>query len=368
MNRLVLMLLIDGFRADYIRYTTYLKDKQSIGITGRLRECFGFVPRAAYFAGLSAEQFGFTNMFIYDPQNSPFSAARYFPAVNCYPKVERITGIRQEIEYLAKTKTTPYAAKYLYSVEIPIHYLAMFDLAEKQAVWDARYPDLTFFHILNNQNIPYYICAWPDTNLLDDHRDQAIVEKTLQEISLDHRFAFIHLQELDGIGHAHGPSSREIIEAVQITDRLIQRLVETLENQFDQVSLLIFGDHGMVNIHHHLDVWETINQTNLRVGNDFAFFLDSTMARFWFQTKAAKQTIIEALSDVKGGHILKKPELEDFGIAHCDPRNGELFFLADPGVLIYPNFFQTTEPPVKGMHGYNPNFVDNLGYFLVISP
>uniref|UniRef100_A0A7V3KNC2 Alkaline phosphatase family protein n=1 Tax=candidate division WOR-3 bacterium TaxID=2052148 RepID=A0A7V3KNC2_UNCW3 len=365
MNKLVLMLLIDAFRADYIRYTTYLKRKQESGITGKFRECFGFVPRAAYFAGLSAEQFGFTNMFCYDPNHSPFTAARFFPAVNDYPKIERVTGVRQAIEQLARTRTTSYVAKYLYSGEIPIQYLPRFDFSEKYAIWDAKYPDQTFFHILNEHQIPWYVCAWPETNLLDDHCDQVIIDKTLQEISLKHKFAFLHLQELDSIGHFYGPSSKEIIQAVQKTDQLIQALVQDLERRFDQVNLLIFGDHGMVNIHSLLDVWERIHQTGLCEGNDFTFFLDSTMARFWFYTKAAQRKVTEALSDVKGGHLLSQEELEYFGIAHCDPRNGELYFLADPGVLIYPNFFQRTEPPIKGMHGYDPNFVDNLGYFLL---
>jgi hypothetical protein len=42
-----------------------------------------------------------------------------------------------------------------------------------------------------------------------------------------------------------------------------------------------------------------------------------------------------------------------------------LIFLADPGVLILPNFFQRHGAPIKGMHGYHPDCPDNQGLFFV---
>ena len=75
-SSLTLLLLLDAFRPDYLRHTPYIRSLAHSGATGALRECFGFLPRAAYFGGLNAEQFGFTNMYCFDPENSIFSSAR----------------------------------------------------------------------------------------------------------------------------------------------------------------------------------------------------------------------------------------------------------------------------------------------------
>ena len=46
--------------------------------------------------------------------------------------------------------------------------------------------------------------------------------------------------------------------------------------------------------------------------------------------------------------MLGEEDLANYGIAGCDSRNAEMIFLADPGVLIFPNFFQARGDPIKG--------------------
>src|SRR5204863_6007078 len=102
-------------------------------------------------------------------------------------------------------------------------------------------------------------------------------------------------------------------------------------------------------------------------GIDYAFFLDSTMARLWFYHARARERAQRALSALPGGRLLQPAELSHYGIAGCDSRNAEMIFLADPGVLIFPNFFQGHGEPIKAMHGYDPDCPDNLGFFMVYS-
>jgi hypothetical protein len=45
---------------------------------------------------------------------------------------------------------------------------------------------------------------------------------------------------------------------------------------------------------------------------------------------------------------------------------GELFFVAEPGVLLFPNFYQKHKP-AKGMHGYLPDVKEQQSYFIVHS-
>src|SRR5262245_28223102 len=48
-THLTLLLLVDALRPDYVARAPALKGLAAASATGRLRECFGFVPRAAYF-------------------------------------------------------------------------------------------------------------------------------------------------------------------------------------------------------------------------------------------------------------------------------------------------------------------------------
>jgi hypothetical protein len=77
---MTLLLLLDAFRPDYLRHTPFIRSLAQESATGFMRECFGFLPRAAYFGGLDAAQSGFTNMYCFDPENSVFSSTRALSA------------------------------------------------------------------------------------------------------------------------------------------------------------------------------------------------------------------------------------------------------------------------------------------------
>ena len=362
---LTLMLLLDAFRPDYLRHTPFIRELASRSATGFLRECFGFLPRAAYFGGLEVQQFGFTNMFCFDPDNSIFSSARTVAAGEPRPPSELENQMRRFVEEKARLRLPAFAKAYASSAQIPLPYLPYFDLVEKRAPWDKQAGFPSLFALLNQSGIPWCQCSWPESNRLADHSDAGIVSHVLQTLRPEHRLAYVHLGELDGIGHLHGPNSRALLAQLARTDGLCRQLIEAARQSHDSVNIILFGDHGMVNVTRTLDLTPHITSAKLRFGSDFAYFLDSTMARFWFFHREAETAIRAALRDVSGGRILEPAELKQFGIAGCDRRNGEMIFLADPGVLLFPNFFQAGGQPIKGMHGYDPDCADNLGMFVL---
>jgi hypothetical protein len=333
--------------------------------TGCLRECFGFLPRAAYFGGLDAEGFGFTNMYCFDPENSIFSAARAVAGPSPMPGSEIQNQLRLFVEGKARNRVPAFAKSYASSAQIPLAYLPYFDLVEKRAPWDARVGYESLFAMLDRQGLAWRQCAWPETNRLADHTDEGIVRHVLQALRPEQRFLYVHLQELDGVGHLHGPNSAALQTRLARTDELCRELIETARKTAPALNVVLFGDHGMVNVTRPLDLAPVIASTKLRFGVDFGYFLDSTMARFWFYHRGAERAVRAAFDQVSGGHVLTADELKRFGIAGCDRRNGELYFLADPGVLLFPNFFQGEGEPIKGMHGYDPDCADNLGIFLL---
>jgi hypothetical protein len=363
MRRLTLCVLLDAFRPDYIRHAPYLR-ALSDGRAAELREPFGFLPRAAYFGGLSPEQVGFTNMYACDPERSPFGLARAFDTRRVPPAAYESWGARGKIEESARVKVTPFARAYISTAQIPLSLLPSFSVVEEYAPWDRRVGYQSIFHDLDEANQPWFECSWPGTNLLADASDQGIVQAALDRAGTDARFGFVHLQALDACGHVFGPGAPETRDCIKATDALVEVLVETLRRRFDAVDVVVFGDHGMVPVTRGVDVAERLAAAPLRPGVDFTYFIDSTMVRAWLHTGPAKKLLPALLSAVPGAQLLDQGDLHRHRAAACDARNGELFLLADPGVVFRPNFFQTGDAFPRGMHGYDPDCADNRGIFI----
>jgi hypothetical protein len=250
----------------------------------------------------------------------------------------------------------------------PLKVLPFFDVVEQYAPWDSRVGYRSIFHQLDEHHMPWLQCSWPVSNQLPDHSDTGIVRHVLTALAPEHRFAFVHLQELDAVGHQFGPNSQELDARLLQTDNLCQKLITSLRARYQHLDLVLFGDHGMVSVTRTVDVAQALAKTGLQLGIDYMVFLDSTMARFWFFHLQARRIVEQALDRLSGGRCLDARDLERYGLKRCEKANGELIFLAEPGVLIFPNYFQADGKPVEGMHGYDPDCPDNLGYFLCHLP
>lgn len=140
---------------------------------------------------------------------------------------------------------------------------------------------------------------------------------------------FYYFGELDKLGHEYGTKNPEIIEAVKKIDDKISKI------NFD----LIFSDHGMADIDKTIEVPITEN-----------CFIDSDMARYWGKE-----------SDLK--NVIKNLPMNSGKIIEWDKKYGDLIFLVNTGVLIFPNFWNNK--PVKGMHGYDGKHKDMKAFYLL---
>ncbi len=155
------------------------------------------------------------------------------------------------------------------------------------------------------------------------------------DVSIDKHIAkkyceFIYFGELDYLGHKYGTRSFEIMNAVKEIDKKIS------EMDFD----LIFSDHGMADVEKLVSV---------PLSKDC--FIDSDMARYWGEDSELR------------GIRLKLPTNHGRIIEWDDKRFGDLIFLANTGVLIYPNFWDKN--PVKAMHGYDGKHKDMKAFYLL---
>jgi hypothetical protein len=134
------------------------------------------------------------------------------------------------------------------------------------------------------------------------------IQKPLEKIK---GVDYVYFGEIDSISHKYGTKSEMTINAIKEIDKKISNM------EFD----IILSDHGMV------DINKTIN---LPITNDC--FIDSTMARYWKE---------KPMIDSSDGKWIEGSE-----------KYGDYIFLANPGVLILPNFYQGNKK-LKAMHGYS---------------
>ena len=362
----VIFVLLDAFRHDYLGRTRFLKDLSARSLVGQLEEPFGFCPRGAYFGGLSMAEQGFTHLFRYDPDRSCFRWTRDVSGTGDDASVGAalLPGIRRRAQ-----QQLPAFASAVHPWGIPLEWQRYFDFSEREAPWSPRAGYRSLFHMLDEASMPWLEASWPFTGLGDIATDGTVAGDALRRLSHAHRFAFIHLPSLDSIGHQYGPGSVEVQRGLNEVDRLAELIYNRAEQLFDRPAFIFAGDHGMLPVVRHADPAAALAATGLRFGHDFAFFIDSTAVRCWFFTEAARRHTLDALRVMGGGRWIDEADKRRWEIDGIDRRNGEAYFLADPGVLFSPSFFDWTgQHAPKGMHGYAPDVADNRALFLAHAP
>ena len=355
-KRTVILILIDGFRHDYVNFTDapFLYSLGKLNIEGIVKETFAFELRPAFFAGLQPNECDVAHMFYFDPVNSPFRSIDI-----CHRDRERITrALRKE------------AAKRGYSLvnnigscaEIPLEMLKYFDFSEKYHTAEpgALNDKKTLFDYLRSNDKKWLWIAYPDfSGVTDDVLNMFLGKVTGQE-----DFIYLHFSELDWIGHEFGPHSDEQRLVLKKIDGAIRQVYYKLNQTFDEVDGIIFGDHGQVEVTANVDIEKKLKETELEVGKDYVYFLDSTQARFWFFNNEARTAIVKLLTAMPEGRILSRDDLEKLHFTFNHNRFGDLLFIVNDGNGIFPNYFQRSAP-CKGLHGYLPEVKGNWAKLII---
>lgn len=331
-----LSILVDALNPVYLAHMPGLAKLAKEGTSGRMQEPLGFTPREAYFGGLSPNQVGYTHMF--KPHASgafnPFSLAKEIPP-----------HMRSKLDAIQCHVQPSFGSHYASSLKIPWELLPHFEIAERYSPWDPRKGYRSIFDELAEQNRSWSYIGWPY------HRepDESLCRRAESALRNGTDFIFLHLSELDGAGHAHGPNSRVVMELAGEQDHRIQRLLSHASDR----NLLVFGDHGMVSVIKHLRI-------NLSwVPQGVLYFVDSTSIRFWAHPHEHSR-IREHMASHSGLFELSSADLARY---RADLVPNGLVFWAEPGCVFTPNFFGPE--PVKGMHGYLPDVYDNKSLFIL---
>ncbi len=169
----------------------------------------------------------------------------------------------------------------------------------------------------------------------------------------ERRVLFLYTAALDGLMHAAGPRS----EAAQARRReyaeRISALLRLGRETGREVRAFVFGDHGMAPVRGAHDLMTPLRQLGLRAPQDCLYFLDSTMARFWYAGDRARREVEGLLAGAGYGRVIPDDELRALGAFFPGREYGETIFVLNEGEILVPSFMSSL--PVRGMHGYHPD-------------
>jgi hypothetical protein len=165
-------------------------------------------------------------------------------------------------------------------------------------------------------------------------------------------FLFCYTAELDAALHREGAGGAGVRERLARYDAWLRRIVHAARRRDEELRLVLLSDHGMLDVRETLDVMGVLARLSCRWPRDYVPFFDSTFARFWWRSAAARGEVRAALEGVRGGGWLGDDALARAGALFPARDYGEDVYLLDPGVLMVPSFMGSR--PLAAMHGYDP--------------
>jgi len=358
MRKVVLVILVDGLRYDYISHKSspFLTGLIKEGMSGKLIPPFTFSLSPTWFAGLYPENSGYWISPWYSPSTSIW---KFF-----YPFSLLIDNIPVFRSYCNLLGASLSKVKETIALNAPINIARYFDYPQKIFPWDRDYIQdcVTLFDVLRMNNLNWLFIGSPSHNV----GTLEVYEEFKKSVSNEFSLIFLHFGETDWAGHKFGPTSSEVFYRLKEIDNKISSIVDILNGIFDEIDLLVFGDHGMVEVKKVIDIESILKRERIKLFSDYLFFLGATTARFWFKGKNSRQKVEEILRSYTNIKILNEVNLDDIKCKFNHNKYGDLICVAKEGTIFSPNFFDGSIAP-KGMHGYLPGAKDNQAAFIISS-
>lgn len=398
MNKeIVITILLDACKYDYKKYFRFEKYSGNLIYISKVDEPFGFESgRPAMWAGINPETSNVCTLFGY-MKNSPLKKLSFLQRIaQCikkrtllkYPYLNIIIDqvfVKFFIKLIANTQmrrgyipTNNLIKNFIYLLNPRRGYTSFFDIPHNLLKYFWFYEDKipttkdyikpTLFDAFRDNKKKYLYLQTPIKNFGVEQVNQIDeIDQIIKKINSEkYDLVCMTIGILDELGHHYGPNDSRIKDAVEKIDKVIYDMWNSLREEYEKVTIIAHGDHGMVEITNTINIWKKLQSLSVKMEKDYLVFLDSPMARFWFFNEKAKREVTKMLKKLDCGRILIEKDSEKYRIRFKDNRYWDLIWLANPGTLIFPNFLGWYNP-VKGMHGYAPECEDNKGLFVVIT-
>ena len=370
----VVFILLDAFRWDYLQpeITPTLWKLKNEGIYAqKLRPSFGFCEIAESSTGVRPDTSGlFTQLTFLDTKLS-VSKRAYLSTIEKLAKAVAWYGGRGSTK-LGRLLTVDLIKPLLSDIKvdalrynIPLQLLPLLKAVEARRYTEPNaFECESCFDILTQNGLSIYDETYVINSKVsgpDSDRITQLMGKAGDNLDL----LMIYLGGCDEFGHVAGPGSDRLQKAIEEQDQWIAQLIEAFPTN---TRFLIVGDHGMVPVTQTVDVQEALSETmrGLVHSRDYILFLDSTLARVWWNNANAGRALKAAfakppLSEL--GIAIDKKEAQSLNIPAPGDLYGHIIWRANPGVMIYPDYFNNTVP--VGMHGYPTDLDEQKGMAIV---
>jgi len=168
------------------------------------------------------------------------------------------------------------------------------------------------------------------------------------------QFVTLYFDQVDGAGHAGGPESQGVNQALQLVDAAIGRLVDGLRQRglFDRANLIILADHGMEGNAPDRVVYLD-DLVDPKIMHIEATGVITGLRAEPGHEAAVEQALLKPHAHMQCWRKTDIPARLHYG---TNPRVPALVCLAEPGWAIWTHDFIASLKGgfVYGMHGYDP--------------
>lgn len=291
---------------------------------------------------------GSWSMFRRAGEGSPFSFLRALPPLPHALEWRARRWVRRWVDRQSRV------GAYYDLYEIPLRVLSRFDVAQKGNPFEpGGLAAETVFDWMRSAGIEYRLWDYRT----DETTSLAAAVSRIE--GGNERVLFVYTAELDALMHRVGIFHDDVRRRLERYERFLADARRAAQAHDVALSIIILSDHGMTDVNRTVDVWGALEGAGLRLGRDYLCFLDSTMARFWGDTRAV-DVAVGAAGDA--GRVLDDDALREFGCFFPDREYGDSILLVDPGALIVPSFMGARA--IAAMHGYDPRDRFSKGCFL----
>jgi hypothetical protein len=245
--------------------------------------------------------------------------------------------------------------------DVPREELPLFDLPEQRDIFvPGGLPCDSLWDSLERRGLSWRGWNWRTSE--PEARTEALAE--IERGGRD--LVFVYSAVLDARLHHEGSRGAGVRANVAEWSRWFDDASSAARRAGREPWLYLCSDHGMVDVIATVDVMGALHGLPFERGRDYLAFFDSTMARFWWHTAAARDAVRGALGNRLRGRWLEPQDLVAAGADFADQRYGEDVFLLEPGVLMVPSYMGRT--PLAAMHGYDPSHPDMPGVLMSNRP
>jgi hypothetical protein len=353
-QQVLLLFFIDGLSFDLASDVSLLADELRTSEPVRTVLGYSVAAQPTVLTGKSPQEHGGLCMYYRSGDSSIFW---WLPWIW---RLERLSGLqvltRRRIEEW--TRRLYGITGYFSTYELPLELLPELQLFERQSFYlPGAIPGCTtLIDWLHASGTPYEVYYWTTS----EESTFPLVCGSLTEKRTT--CYLVYLSGLDHILHMHGTRSEQAYGKLRWYEEQIRRVLVTARDNYDQVGLAVFSDHGMLDVQGYWDLASDVRQLEHGANPNYRAMYDATMARFWFGGDAElRAQIMDRLGDSQRGRWLSVDELRELGCLFPDTRYGEDIFLMSPGEVILPSHLGNY--PVKGMHGYHPSDSGYLAFW-----